>query len=194
MTDAKPPDGEADVAAYSVSETFKDSPLLNSTLMNAMRDYFGDDGREIQDYMKRPLNSANEPMFRIVVIGSGAREVAAAQAFSRSGVISGLYYCPDEDAACHIEMSKHARSATVSAYKRPADVVRFAKWCVADAVFVGPEREGCISRESEKLLADAGITLFPHDVTAAIADGTLDVRECLAPLAETEEEEERLVE
>jgi len=177
------PDARDVEAANSLGETLE-SPALNSTLMNAMRDYFGDDGRELQDYMKRPRNPQGEPMFRVVLVGSGPREVLTVQKLKESGVISGLYYCPDEDRVCVLDMSKYARSATVSANYDEGDVVRFAKWVVADAVFVGPDRGGRISKESEAALAAAGITLFPHDVSAAIADGSLEVSECLATLAE----------
>lgn len=156
--------------------------------MNAMRDYFGDDGREVQEYMRRPRNKDGSPMFRVVLVGAGEREVATMKKLNESTSVGGLYYCPDENAVCNIEMSKYGQTATVSANFDQNDVVRFAKWCVADAVFIGPDRDGCLNRESEKALADAGITLFPHDVSAAIADGTMDVRECLAPLADEEEE------
>lgn len=182
------PSPTGDVAsAYSLGETLKDSPLLNSTLLNAMRDYFGDDGREVQDYMKRPRNARGEPMFRVVLVGSGPAELEAIQKLKESGVISGLYYCPDEDAVCDIQMSKFGQSATVSAYYSQEDVVRFSKWVVADAVFVGPDRDGCISNESESALAEAGITLFPHDVCAAVADGSMSVLDCLKPLDDDSE-------
>lgn len=183
---APPPASSAgDVAsAYSLGETLKDSPLLNSTLLNAMRDYFGDDGREVQDYMKRPRNDRGEPMFRVVLVGSGPAELEAIQKLKESGVIAGLYYCPDEDAVCDIQMSKFGQTATVSAYYSQEDVVRFSKWIVADAVFVGPDRDGCMSKESESALAEAGITLFPHDVCAAIADGSMSVVDCFMPLAD----------
>lgn len=181
------PESGGDVAsAYSVGEALKESPLLNSTLMNAMRDYFGDDGREVQDYMKRPRNKKGELMFRVVVVGSGKREVETMKRFKESGVIMGLYYCADEDGVCDLEMSRYGQSATVSAIENQEEVVRFAKWVVADAVFVGPEREGCISKESETALAAAGITVFPHDVSAAIANGTLEVSECLSALVNDE--------
>lgn len=172
--------------AYNIAETVKDSPSLNSVLMNAMRDYFGDDGREVQEYMQRQLNADGKAMFRVVVVGSGGRELETMKKLSESGVITGLYYCADEEAVCDLEMSKYGRSSVVSAYNKQGDVVAFSKWCVADAVFVGPDREGCINRESEKMLADAGITVFPHDVTAAIADGLLEVSECLEPLIDEE--------
>lgn len=175
-------------SAYSIGETIKESPALNSTLMNAMRDYFGDDGREVQDYMKRPRNEKGQPMFRAVLVGSGPRELLAIQKLRASGIMKGLYYCPDDERVCVIEMSKYGRSATVSAYFDEEEVVRFAKWAVADAVFVGPDRGNCIGKESETALAIAGITVFPHDVTAAIADGQLDVAECLAALVEEDDE------
>lgn len=185
-----------DVAsAYSLGETLKESPLLNSTLMNAMRDYFGDDGREVQEYMKRPRNDKGEPMFRVVVVGSGPREVETMKALKESDVITGLYYCADIDGVCNLDMSRYGQSATVGV-KNSADVVRFAKWVVADAVFVGPDREGCISKESEGELAAAGITVFAHDVSAAIAEGSMGVLDCLSPLAEGGDEmpAEQLVE
>lgn len=194
--DNPPPAPSGDVAgAYSLGETLKESPLLNSTLMNAMRDYFGDDGREVQDYMKRRRNARGEPMFRVVLVGSGPAELKAIQMLKESGVVLGLYYCPDQDAVCDIDMSKFGQSATVSAYYNE-DVVRFSKWVVADAVFVGPEHEGCISKESETQLAEAGITVFPHDVTAAIADGSMSALDCLLPLVDNNEESptEQLVE
>lgn len=173
-----------DVAsAYSLSETLKDSPHLNSTLMNAMRDYFGDDGREVQDYTKRPRNPTGQPMFRVVIVGSGPSELTLIQKLHESGVVSGLYYCPDEGRVCDISMNKFGVSATVSAYSSQEDVVRFANWIVSDAVFVGPDRADCLSKESEAALAESGITVFPYDVSAAIAQGTLPVSECLFPLA-----------
>eukprot|EP00177_Eucheuma_denticulatum_P007480 GFKZ01013619.1.p1 GENE.GFKZ01013619.1~~GFKZ01013619.1.p1 ORF type:complete len:165 (-),score=33.21 GFKZ01013619.1:267-761(-) len=152
--------------------------------MNAMRDYFGDDGREVQDYMKRPRNKKGELMFRVVVVGSGAEEVKTMKRFKESGVIMGLYYCADEDGVCDLEMSQYGQSATVSATANQEEMVRFAKWVLADAVFVGPEREGCVSKESETALAKAGITVFPHDVSAAIADGSLAVSDCLNALVD----------
>lgn len=185
---AQPDPQTSDVAsAYSLGETLKDSPLLNSTLMNAMRDYFGDDGREVQDYMKRPRNDAGEPMFRVILVGSGPSELNLIQKLHDSGVVSGLYYCPDEGRVCDIQMNKFGVSATVSAYASQEDVVRFAKWIVADAVFVGPDRADCVSKVSEAALAEAGITLFPFDVSAAIVRGAMDVAECLAPLADEED-------
>lgn len=193
----RPKRENTDVSAYSLADTVKDSPLLNSTLMNAMRDYFGDDGREVQDYMKRPLNENGEPMFRCVIVGSGERELQLARVLSGSDVMRGLYYCPDHAAVCDIEMNKFAQSATVSAETRPEDVVRFAKWCLADAVFIGPDRQRSISREVESELAHAGITVFQHDVSAAIAEGNMDAKECLLPLAQSESDtrtEEQLVE
>lgn len=187
---AEPEGGSAaDVGgAYSVGEALKGSPAMNSTLMNAMRDYFGDDGREVQDYMKRPRNAADAPMFRVVVIGSGVNEIEMARRLHESGVISGLYYCADEGEEGNEEMEKYACSTGVSARDNEEQVVRFATWAVADAVFVGPDREGWIGKESETALASAGITLFPHDVSAAIGNGTLDVSQCLATLAEDLEE------
>ncbi|KAI0564578.1 hypothetical protein FGB62_25g247 [Gracilaria domingensis] len=179
---------QSDVKAYSIGDTLRDSPHLSSTLLTAMRDYFGDDGREVQDYMKRPRTENGEPMFRCVIVGSGRRELQLAKTLIDSGVICGLYYCPDHDVACDIEMNKYAQSTTVSAEERPKDVVRFAKWCVADAVFIGPDRQERISREDESVLAEAKITVFPHDVSAALADGSMDVKECLFPLAQGEEE------
>lgn len=170
--------------------------MLNSTLLNAMRDYFGDDGREVQDYMKRRRNDRGEPMFRVVVVGSGDAELDAMRMLKESRVITGLYYCPDEDAVCNIAMSKYGQSATVSANYSQSDVVRFSKWIVADAVFVGPDREGCISKESETQLAEAGITVYPHDVTAAIANGSMKALDCLMPLLDDSEDApaEQLVE
>lgn len=153
-----------------------------------MRDYFGDDGREIQDYMKRQVNKAGKPTYRVVLVGSGPREVETARRLSESNLISGLYYCPDMDAVCEISMKDFARSATVGAFAKEQDVVTFAKWCVADAVFVGPDRQHCISRQCEQELAAEGITVFAHDISAAIAEGKLSVAECLQGLAEEEEE------
>lgn len=193
---ATPPSSGDVGSAYSLGETLKESPVLNSTLLNAMRDYFGDDGREVQDYMKRKRNAKGEPMFRVVLVGSGPAELEAIQKLKESGVISGLYYCPDEDAVCDIQMSQFGRSATVSAYYSQEDVVRFTQWIVADAVFVGPDREGCINKESEAALAAAGITFFPHDVSAAIASGSMSALDCLMPLVDDSEEAptEQLVE
>lgn len=175
--------------AYSLGDTLKDSPALNSTLMNAMRDYFGDDGREVQDYFKRPVNEKGEPMFRVIVVGAGARELETVKRLDDSGVVTGLYYCPDTTQESELEFADYAASTTVSS-DNPAEIVRFAKWCVADAVFVGPDRGHCIDKENEAALAEAGITLFPYDVSAAIADGTLSVKECLSSIIDQEDAQE----
>lgn len=194
---AKPRRENVDVAsAYNIGDTVKESPSLNSTLMNAMRDYFGDDGREVQDYMKRPRNDDGQPMFRVVVIGSGPREVELMKRLKESDVIMGLYYCADAAGVCDLEMSQYGRSSTISGLKSE-DVVRFCKWVVADAVFVGPDREGVIERESEGELAAAGITVFQHDVSEQVSNGDMDVFQCLSGLEgeeEGDEKEEALVE
>lgn len=181
----------ADVnAAPNIGESLKDSPILNSTLLNAMRDYFGDDGREIQDYIKRPRNDSGEPMFRVLIIGSESRELELAKRLHDSGVIMGLYYSPDQEAVCDLDMSKYGQSTFVSANFSMEEVVAFAQWSVSDAVFIGPDKQGCVDKESEKALATAEITLFQHDVSEAIAEGQLDVRDCLRSIAEKEEETE----
>lgn len=195
---AEKPRGKANVGAYSISDSLRDSPQLNSTLMNAMRDYFGDDGRELQDYMKRPRTDAGDAMFRCVILGCGKRERELAQALVESGLMSGLYYCAVDGMACDVGMDALAKTTADSTRVEQYDLVGFAKWCVADAVFIGGEQQNHLSKESEAELAEGGITVFPHDVSAAIASGSMQVKECLLPLAEADEEdseaEEELVE
>ena len=173
--------------AYSLGDTLKTSTTLNNTLMNAMHDYFGDDAREVQDYFERPVNENGDPMFRVVVVGASERELETVKRLHDSGIITGLYYCPEIPDVCELDFQGYATSTTVSANDDPWEVVRFAKWSVSDAVFVGPDRDGCIGKDAEAALAAAGITVFPHDVSAAIADGTLSVKDCLSSIIEQED-------
>lgn len=66
----------------------------NSTLLTAMRDYFGDDGREMQDYMMRPREAGGKkrPLFRLLIAGVDA---SLARALHASQRWRALYYlCP----------------------------------------------------------------------------------------------------
>lgn len=180
---ATPPSGGAGEGADGLG-TAGESAAGRGALVTAMGDYFGDDGREVGEYLRRPRTADGRGMFRVVVVGSGAREGLLLRALRGSGAVRGLYYCPDEGRVCDLEMEQVGVSATVSAYARQEDMVRFAKWIVADAVFVGPDRGDCVGRESEAALAAAGITVFGAEVGRAIVEGDLGVDECLQPLDE----------
>lgn len=181
-------DETADVGdSYSLSETLKESPRLNSWKMNAMRDYFGDDGREVEKYTKRARNASGAPMFRVLVIGSGDRELIVAKRLAKSDVVVAVYYCPDEPAVCEVEFAPYATSTGFSATEEPSEVTRFAAWALVDAVFVGPDRPDAVGKETETALAEAGVTLFSWDVSAMVAEGEMGAEECLAALAESAE-------
>lgn len=156
----------------------------NATLMQAMGDYFGDDGRELDDYAKRPRNAGGKVMLRVLLVGSGKAEVATAGELKGSGRVRGLYYCPDEGTGCDVGMEGVATSSTVRATGMEEEIVHFCKWACVDCVFVGPDRAGCIGQETEAALAGDGITVFPHDVSAAIAAGSMSVDDCLATISE----------
>lgn len=162
----------------------------NSALMQAMSDYFGDDGRELEEYMKHPRNAAGEIMLRVLLIGSGASEVSLARIIDKSDRARGLYYTPDSLEVNEEEhgLSGIAENCSVAAYNMETEIVKFCKWALVDVVFVGPDRQGCIGKESEADLAASGITVFPHDVSAAIVEGSLSVKECLKSLSEEIEE------
>lgn len=147
-----------------------------------MRDYFGDDGREVAEFCARPRAADGSPMYRTLIVGSGARELALARRLAECAAVCGLYYVPDDAGACALDFSGIATSTAV------ADVARFARWARVDAVFVGPDRAGAVPPDVEKALAEAAVTVFPHDVAAAVADGTLDPAACLAPLVGDEDD------
>jgi hypothetical protein len=157
---------------------------INAGLMQAMGDYFGDDGRELDDYAKRPRNAARKVMLRVLLVGSGAGEVAAARALRESKRVRGLYYCPDDAGTRSEEMEALATCSTVGATGMEAEIVHFCSWAFVDCVFVGPDRAGSIGQATEAALAAEGITLFQHDVSAAIAAGAMTVDECFASISE----------
>lgn len=123
------------------------------------------------------------PRFRMLVVGSGTRECALAKILHDSSRVHGLYYCPDEAGVCAIEASKVANSTGVSAYA-PGDIVRFCRWALVDAVFVGPDRGGCVGAEVEEELAASGITVFGADVGGMLLEGVVSVDDCVRPMAE----------
>lgn len=72
-------------------------PMYNSTLLTAMRDYFGDDGREMQEYMRRPrtaetIRGEHQPMFRILLVLDKDDNVKLAKQLQQSSLMRGLYY------------------------------------------------------------------------------------------------------
>lgn len=70
--------------------TLSPQPLYNSTLLSAMRDYFGDDGREVDEYTRRPRAAeTNELLFRVVLAGI---DVPLARALFKSGLCVAVYY------------------------------------------------------------------------------------------------------
>lgn len=160
------------------------SSRSNATLMQAMGDYFGDDGRELDDYAKRPRNAAGKVKLRVLLVGSGKAEAATARELKASGRVRGLYYCPDEGTACDLNMGQLATSSTVRAKGMEEEIVHFCKWACVDCVFAGPDHDGCIGQATEAALAAIGITVFQHDVSAAIAAGTMSVDDCLATISE----------
>lgn len=166
---------------------------VNSALMQAMSDYFGDDGRELEEYTKHPRNAAGEIVLRVLLIGSGEAEVALAHIIHKSDRARGLYYAPDDTNVTEeqLGLTDIAQSCTVGAYDREKDIIRFCEWAFVDVVFVGPDRNGCIGKETEAALAELGVTVFPHDVSAAIAAGTMSVTECFRSLSEEIEENAR---
>lgn len=157
---------------------------INAGLMQAMGDYFGDDGRELDDYSKRPRNAAGKVTLRVLLVGSGPAEVAAAKELKASKRMRGLYYCPNEAGACEMDMESLATSSTVGATGMEEEIVHFCKWACVDCVFVGPDRVGCIGKTTEAALAAEGITVFQNDVSAAIAAGTMSVDDCFATISE----------
>jgi hypothetical protein len=161
-----------------------EKPVVNAAVMQAMSDYFGDDGRELDDYLKRPCNDAGAVMLRVLIIGSGPAEIATAKMLGASDRVCGLYYCPDQAVVCDIAMEPFANSSRIGAYAGAQAILGFCKWARVDAVFVGPDRAACGGSEAEALFAAEGITMFPHDVSAAIADGSLTVVDCFAALGE----------
>lgn len=199
--------GVEEGGTQDLGETTESEPLFSSSLMTAMRDYFGDDGREVEDYMKRPRNSQGKPMFRIVIAGNSKGDVELAKRLRESELMRGLYYIgdkedrlwPDEEGEERtveearsegLVMTDMARYADVGNEGDPfsgEDVVSFATWCVADAVFVSEERAEQCDKNVEAALADAGITLFAPDVGKAIGQGELDVFKCLSPLLSDED-------
>jgi len=119
----------------------------------------------------------------MLVVGSGGRECALAKILHDSSRVHGLYYCPDEAGVCAIEASKVANSTGVSAYA-PGDIVRFCRWALVDAVFVGPDRGACVGAAVEEELAASGITVFGADVGGMLLEGVVGVDDCVRPMAE----------
>lgn len=207
-------DGRQQERTQELGETADSEPLYTSSLMTAMRDYFGDDGREVEDYMNRPKNEQGKSMFRIVIAGNSDVDIKLAQRLRESGLMRGLYYVGDnenrlypteegeqqsveqarKDGLVMTDMAKYADLGNEDEAFSGEDVVTFAIWCVADAVFMGEQRANECGREVESALADAGITMFAPDVGKAIAQGELDVLECLSPLIDEEDGAETLIE
>ena len=156
---------------------------LQSSLLTAMRDYFGDDGREADDFCKRPTTDDGTPMFRILIVGSGERELALAKSLAECDCVMGLYYTPPVPNTCDVRFADYATS-TGTATDDPDGFLSFAQWALVDAIFVGPDFPGAVPKDVEAKLANEAITVFPHDVSAAVADGTLDPAVCLAPLGD----------
>lgn len=201
-------EGEQEEGTQNLGETADSEPLFTSSLMTAMRDYFGDDGREVQDYMKRPRNEQSKPMFRVVIAGNGDDDIELAKRLQESKLMRGLYYVGDNEDRLYptedgdiksveqarkeglvmTDMAKYADVANENEGFSGDHVVSFAIWCVADAVFMGEERAGDCGDKVESALADAGITMFAPDVGKAIVRGELDVMECLLPLISDEED------
>lgn len=123
------------------------------------------------------------PRFRMLVVGSGPRECALAAILHDSARVHGLYYCPDEAGVCAIDASKVANSTGVSAFA-PGDIVRFCRWALVDAVFVGPDRGECVGAGVEEELAASGITVFGADVGGMLLEGVVSVDDCVRPMAE----------
>jgi phosphoribosylamine-glycine ligase len=136
--------------------------------------------------MQHPRNSSGEILMRVLMVGAGPAEVAAAKVLSESGRVRGLYYCPDvaDGNSPAMDALELTQSCRVAAGGMEEDVVRFCAWAFVDVVFVGPERGNCIGKDTEAALAAGGVTLFSHDISGAIADGSLSVTECFATLSE----------
>jgi Phosphoribosylglycinamide synthetase, N domain len=164
--------------------TASGSSRSNAGLMQAMGDYFGDDGRELDDYAKRPRNADGKVMLRVLLVGSGPAEVATAKELHASKRVRGLYYCPDEAGAREEAMEPLANTSTVGAIGMEREIVEFCRWACVDCVFVGPDKVGCLGQATEAELAADGITVFQHDVSAAVAAGTMNVDGCFATISE----------
>ncbi len=177
-----PPVRELDSPADE-AQVMQSKARLQSSVLTAMRDYFRDDGREADDFCKRPTTDDGTPMFRVLIIGSGERELSLAKALYECDGVMGVYYTPEVPKVCDVRFADYATS-TGTAADDSEGFLRFARWALVDAVFVGPERAGAVPPDVEAELANAAITVFPHDVSAAVADGTLDPAVCLAPLGE----------
>lgn len=199
-------DGRESERGQDLGETADAEPLYTSSLMTAMRDYFGDDGREVEDYMNRPKNEQGKPLFRIVIAGNGDTDIELARRLKESGLMRGLYYVGDNENRLYptedgevksveearkeglvmTDMAKYADLANEDEAFSGENVVTFSTWCVADGVFMGEERAKECSREVESALAEMGITMFAPDVGKAIARGELDILECLSSLIDEE--------
>lgn len=206
------PNSDSDLGESSQPQ---EGPLYNSTLLTAMRDYFGDDGREVQDYMKRPRNSADQEMLRVVIAGNSSDDEKLARKLYESDLMRGLYYCgdgmkeeriivaEDDEEDIHEEAVRRSQIKGMQRYADLANegeefsvegVVKFATWCVADAVFIGSSCNEEFGRKVEADLAEAGITVFAHDVGRAIANEELSVVDCLSTLMQEDSVEEALLE
>lgn len=157
--------------------------VLESSLLSSMRDYFGDDGREAEAFCSRPRSKSGLPMFRVLIVGSTDAELALAKALSACNTVMGVYYAPDNANVCDVRFAPYGTSTVVSS-DDPEGILDFARWALVDAVFVGSGRQDAVPANVEAELANSGVTLFPHDVSDAVADGTLDPQDCLAPISD----------
>jgi len=183
----RPTQTDAETAPSSPISTSSSGPggVLESSLLSSMRDYFGDDGREAETFCSRPRSPSGLPMFRVLIIGSTDAELALAKALSACNTVMGVYYAPDNANVCDVRFAPYGTSTVVSSDDSEG-LLNFARWALVDAVFVGPSRkkDGTIPEATEKELAKSGVTLFPHDVSDAVANGTLDPQDCLAPISD----------
>lgn len=188
--DAASDDAEKEPSVESISETMK-NPMMNSQILDAMRDYFGDDGREVEEYTSRPKNEDGMPQFRVAVIGSSEKEVAVAKVLMESGRVFGLYYCT-EDVEDGYESKDRMNYNTLAVSKycnyvkitEPKDeqVFGFCQWARVDAVFAGSDHDYTPSKELESDLAKHGVTFFARDVSAAVVSGDISVHDCFSGL------------
>lgn len=149
--------------------------------MAAMGDYFGDDGRELEDYLQRPRGPSG-PALRVLIIGSGAPEARLASTLVASGRMRGLYYAASADGAGAMADVGSASDSTVAA-GAVDDVVRFCRWAFVDCVFVGSGATAVGVKVEAQLAAD-GVTVFAGDVSAAVEKGAMSVDDCFASISE----------
>ncbi|GAB0496691.1 hypothetical protein MMPV_008005 [Pyropia vietnamensis] len=181
--DVRPHAADSDYAADAVED--ENAEYASSRRMYGAHAYFAaQDAAAAAAGRGPPRDPPGAPMrFRLLVVGSGDRECALAKVLHDSNRVHGLYYCPDEAGVCAIEASKVANSTGVSAYE-PGEIVRFCRWALVDAVFVGPDRGACVGVDVEEELASSGITVFGADVGGMLLDGLVSVDDCVQPLVE----------